>query len=139
MTKLEMIKAVVDETKRWFKEDYLAPMDKEGLSRSLTEAAAVQSIIQNFENYIYEQARWSKSEEEIEFDYFFNELTSQDFYDFFFEYEKTPLDIVDYWLFCCNEPEYYSVFSICNNDDQRNDILLIMSYVLKDIKAKEVK
>lgn len=131
LTPLEKLEAVSAKVKDWVENTFLPSFKtKEEMYRAGVRVAAVAAMQNWLDEYLIPTIRDDK-EEALES--IFWTVSVDEFYDFFFKYEKTLEDIEESWILG-NDPAAEDILSLESYFRQTEDILTEMRYILDDLK-----
>lgn len=131
MTPLEKLEAVSAKVKDWVENTFLPSFKtKEEMYRASLRVAAVAAMQNWLDVYLIPTIEDDGGEA---LESIFWTVSVDEFYDFFFKYEKTLEDIEESWI-CGNDPAAEDILSLENYFRQTEDILTEMRYILDDLK-----
>lgn len=131
MTPLEKLEAVSAKVKDWVENTFLPSFKtKEEMYRAGLRVAAVAAMQNWLDVYLIPTIEDDGGEA---LESIFWEVSVDEFYDFFFKYEKTLEDIEESWI-CGNDPAAEDILSLENYFRQTEDIFTEMRYILDDLK-----
>lgn len=131
MTPLEKLEAVSAKVQDWVKNTFLPSFKtKEEMYYNGIRVAAIAAMQDWLEEYLIPTI---KIDGEEALDSIFWKVSLDEFYDFFFKYEKTLEDIEKSWILG-NDPAAEDILSLDSYSRQTEDILAEMRYILDDLK-----
>lgn len=131
LTPLKKLEAVSAKVKDWVENTFLPSFKtKEEMYRAGVRVAAVAAMQNWLDVYLIPTI---KDDGEKALEDIFCEVSVDEFYDFFFKYEKTLKDIEESWIWG-NEPAAEDILSLESYYKQTEDILAEMRYILDDLK-----
>lgn len=131
LTPLEKLEAVSAKVKDWVENTFLPSFKtKEEMYRAGLRIAAVAAMQNWLDVYLIPTIEDDGGEA---LESIFWTVSVDEFYDFFFKYEKTLEDIEESWI-CGNDPSAEDILSLDSYFRQTEDILTEMRYILDDLK-----
>lgn len=131
MTPLEKLEAVSAKVQDWVENTFLPSFKtKEEMYYNGIRVAAIAAMQDWLEEYLIPTV---KIDGEEALDSIFWNVSIDEFYDFFFKYEKTLEDIEESWI---NSDALFleDILGLRSSDVQTEDILTRMGYILDDLK-----
>lgn len=127
MTPLEKLEAVSAKVKDWVENTFLPSFKtKEEMYYNGIRVAAIGAMQDWLEEYLIPTI---KDDGEEALDSIFWEVSVDEFYDFFFKYEKTLEDIEESWI-NSDDPFLEDILGLRSSGGQTEDILARMGYIL---------